>query len=57
MAEGVEMQQEKQGAGFGSRLLMTLVALVVVLALFYGLDHFIMGIQGLPLNSDLTPAG
>lgn len=33
-----------------------LVAFVVVLVYFYGLDHFIMGVQGLPLNLSLSPA-
>jgi len=32
------------------------VALIIALVLFYSLDHFIMSIQGLPLNADLTPA-
>ncbi|MDX8412242.1 MAG: hypothetical protein R8K46_10310 [Mariprofundaceae bacterium] len=31
-------------------------ALLAVLVFFYGLDHFIMSIQGLPLNLDLRPA-
>jgi len=34
----------------------TAMAFVVVLAAFYGLDHFVMSIQGLPLNMDLSPA-
>ncbi len=42
------------------RLLVSLVywvaALAVTGALFYGLDHGIMLMQGLPLNWDLTPA-
>lgn len=33
-----------------------LVAFVVVLIYFYGLDHFIMGVQGLPLNLNLSPS-
>ena len=36
---------------------VTLVAFAVVLAAFYGLDLLVMGIQGLPLNLDLSPAG
>jgi len=28
----------------------------IVLLYFYGLDHFIMSMQGLPLNMNLTPA-
>jgi len=31
-------------------------AFLVVILFFYGLDHFIMSLQGLPLNVDLTPA-
>ena len=37
-------------------LLIWLGAFVVSLVAFYALDHFIMAIQGLPLNLDLTPA-
>ncbi len=33
-----------------------LTAFAVVSLYFYGLDHFIMSMQGLPLNMDLTPA-
>ncbi len=33
-----------------------LVAFTVVFLYFYGLDHFIMSMQGLPLNMNLTPA-
>ena len=33
-----------------------LIAFVVVLIYFYGLDHFIMGVQGLPLSLNLSPA-
>lgn len=40
----------------GLVLLATVAAFALVLAGFYGLDHFVMGIQGLPLNLDLTPA-
>lgn len=42
--------------GSGSLLAIWLGALAITLLAFYGLDHFIMGIQGLPLNLDLTPA-
>lgn len=48
---------EQKGMGAGAKLTAFVIAFVVVLAAFYGLDHFIMGIQGLPLNADLTPAG
>nr|VFJ94190.1 MAG: hypothetical protein BECKLFY1418A_GA0070994_10384 [Candidatus Kentron sp. LFY]VFK18280.1 MAG: hypothetical protein BECKLFY1418C_GA0070996_10414 [Candidatus Kentron sp. LFY] len=37
-------------------LLIWIGAFVIVLLAFYGMDLFIMGIQGLPLNLDLTPA-
>ncbi len=48
---------EERPMGRGATLVAVLVAFVVVLALFYGLDHLVMGIQGLPLNPDLSPAG
>ncbi len=37
-------------------MLIWLGALVIALAVFYGLDHFVMGIQGLPLGWNLAPA-
>ncbi|MEA3303579.1 MAG: hypothetical protein U9Q75_09940 [Pseudomonadota bacterium] len=43
--------------GIYSTLLSVVIAFVVVLVFFYGLNHLIMGMQGLPLNLDLTPAG
>ncbi|MCF6280829.1 MAG: hypothetical protein L3J28_01255 [Candidatus Polarisedimenticolaceae bacterium] len=49
------MNNEKSG-GAGS-VVLAFVAFGIALAVFYGLDHFIMNIQGLPLNWDLTPAG
>ncbi len=33
-----------------------IVATVIVLGVFYGLNHLVMSMQGLPLNIDLTPA-
>ncbi len=45
--------QEKQ---MGKNLQIWLIAFTVVLILFYGLDHLIMNVQGLPLNLDLTPS-
>jgi len=36
--------------------LIWVAALAIALAAFYGLDHFVMSIQGLPLNWNLTPA-
>ena len=40
---------------FGKTIVMV-VAIAISAACFYGLNHFIMGIQDLPLNYDLTPA-
>ncbi len=37
-------------------ILIWVGAFAVTFVLFYGLDLLIMGIQGLPLNFDLTPA-
>lgn len=33
-----------------------IAAIAIALVTFYFMDHFIMGIQGLPLNWDLSPA-
>ena len=35
--------------------ILYIVIFVAVIAAFYGLDHLIMGIQGLPLGLDLAP--
>jgi hypothetical protein len=51
------MMQARESMGLGGKLLALLVALVIVCAFFYGLDHLVMGMQGLPLNADLSPAG
>ena len=32
-----------------------LLAFGLTLALFYGIDHLVMSLQGLPLDFDLTP--
>ncbi|MEE8366158.1 MAG: hypothetical protein V3R76_10255 [Gammaproteobacteria bacterium] len=32
-----------------------LLAAVIVISLFYGLNHIVMSMQGLPLNLNLTP--
>ena len=48
---------DKEKMGTGSRLISTIIAFAVVIVAFYGLDHLIMGMQGLPLNIDLTPKG
>ena len=31
------------------------LAMIIVVCLFYGLNHLVMSMQGLPLNIDLTP--
>ena len=46
---------EDKGMGLSQLLLVWALALTVTLAAFYGLDHLIMSMQGLPLNWDLTP--
>lgn len=46
----------KNNARKSSNVMTWVIAIVITLAVFYGLDHFIMGIQGLPLNWNLTPA-
>jgi hypothetical protein len=49
---------EKQNhMNIGGRLLSIAVAIAAMLALFYGLDHLVMGMQGLSLNLNLSPAG
>jgi hypothetical protein len=52
-----KQMEEKRKMGLFTTLLSVVIAFAVVLVLFYGLDHLIMGMQGLPLNMDLTPAG
>lgn len=37
-------------------MLMWIVVFIITALVFYGLNHFIMSSQGLPLNLDLTPA-
>ena len=53
---GKQMEQKRK-MGVFSTLLSVVIAFAIVLMLFYGLNHLIMGMQGLPLNMDLTPAG
>jgi hypothetical protein len=38
------------------KVLAWVVSVVITLIAFYAMDHFVMSIQGLPLNWDLTPA-
>ena len=52
-----EQVQDKRKMGIFGTLLSVVIAFAIVLVLFYGLNHLIMGMQGLPLNMDLTPAG
>ena len=49
--------EQKDKMSTGSTLIAMVMAFVLVLLVFYGLDHLIMGMQGLPLNMDLSPAG
>ena len=49
--------EQQNNMGIVGRLAVVMVAIVIMLAFFYGLDHLVMGMQGLPLNLDLTPAG
>lgn len=37
------------------RALLAAAALALTLLYFYGLDHLVMALQGLPLNADLSP--
>ena len=39
-----------------ARPLTWLLLFIAVALLFYGLDHGVMALQGLPLNPDLSPA-
>ncbi|WP_456412593.1 hypothetical protein [Thiolapillus sp.] len=48
---------EQNNLGIAGRLAALIVAIIIMLAFYYGLDHLVMGMQGLPLNLDLTPAG
>lgn len=50
------MTTEKKRMGVASLTLVWVGALMLTLLAFYGLDHFIMSLQGLPLNMDLSPA-
>lgn len=38
------------------QVVIWIIAVAVTLVAFYFMDHFIMSIQGLPLNWNLTPA-
>ena len=37
-------------------IIVVLGAFILTFLVFYGIDHFIMAIQGLPLNFNMTPA-
>ena len=47
---------EKIQEGKSNKAMTWVVAIAITLVAFYIMNHFIMGIQGLPLNWDLTPA-
>ena len=49
--------EAQKNIGILGRLLAVVIAIAIMLVVFYGLDHLIMGMQGLPLNPDLSPAG
>lgn len=53
MAYFTGKDQEKK---MRKNLQIWLVAFAAVLVFFYGLDHLVMNMQGLPLNLDLTPS-
>ncbi|MCP3672091.1 MAG: hypothetical protein GY814_17010 [Gammaproteobacteria bacterium] len=44
-------------SGMGGMLVISVIAFIIALIAFYGLNHLVMGVQGLPLNLDLSPAG
>jgi len=48
---------DKKLSGIGGMLVISVIAFIIAVVAFYGLDHLVMGIQGLPLNPDLSPAG
>ncbi len=50
------MNTETGAQKASNTLVIWAVAAAIALLVFYGLDHFTMSIQGLPLNWDLTPA-
>lgn len=39
------------------KVALWLFALLITVIAFYSLNHFVMSMQGLPLNWDLTPLG
>lgn len=39
-----------------SKVITWVAAIAITLVAFYFMDHFVMSIQGLPLNWNLTPA-
>lgn len=49
--------EQQSNTGIARQLAAVVIAIVIMLVFFYGLDHLVMGMQGLPLNLDLTPAG
>lgn len=49
--------EQQSNMGLGGRLVVVTIAIVIMLVFFYGLNHLVLGMQGLPLNLDLSPAG
>jgi len=39
-----------------NKLMIWAIAVATALMVSYGMNHFVMSIQGLPLNWDMTPA-
>lgn len=57
MADRPAAPERQTGNRMNTRTLIIWVgAFLVMLIYFYALDHFIMGIQGLPLNLTMSPA-
>jgi len=48
--------EAKEGIGNSRRILIWIVSISVTLAVFYLMDQMVMGMQGLPLGWDLSPA-
>lgn len=53
---GTAERGELQRVRSVNRLLVWVGVFTLAVVVFYGLDHGVMALQGLPLNFDLTPA-
>ena len=51
------MTSDPSHRGMLHKVALWLFALLITMIAFYSLDHFVMSMQGLPLNWDLTPLG